>query len=52
MVTVFFLAFLILLDYFEITKSALTAMLAALGIGGIIVGLAAQNTLIAISSPE
>ncbi|WP_230628097.1 mechanosensitive ion channel family protein [Methanosarcina mazei] len=45
MFTVSFLAFLVLLDYFEITGAALTAMLAALGIGGIIVGLAAQNTL-------
>ena len=45
MVTVSFLALLILLDYFEITGATLTAMLAALGIGGIIVGLAAQTTL-------
>ena len=45
MFTVSFLAFLILLDYFEITGTTLTAMLAALGIGGVIVGLAAQNTI-------
>ncbi|WP_406656460.1 mechanosensitive ion channel domain-containing protein [Methanolobus sp. ZRKC2] len=45
MLVVSILALLILLDHFEITGSALTAMLAALGIGGIIIGFAAQETI-------
>jgi len=40
-----FLAVIILLEHFGITGPALTASLTALGIGGIIFGLAAQNTL-------
>lgn len=45
MVTVSFFALLILLDYLEINETALTAMLAALGIGGVIVGFAAKETI-------
>lgn len=45
MLIVFLFALLILLDHFEITSSALTAMVAALGIGGIIVGFAAKETI-------
>jgi MscS family membrane protein len=40
-----FLALIILLEHFGITTAALNQSLTALGIGGIIVGLAAQNTL-------
>lgn len=40
-----FLAVIILLDRFGVTKTAFHQSLAALGIGGIIIGLAAQNTL-------
>ena len=40
-----FLAIIILLNHFGITGTALTASLTALGLSGIIVGLAAQTTL-------
>lgn len=40
-----FLAIVILLRHFGITGTALTASLTALGLGGIIIGLAAQTTL-------
>lgn len=40
-----FLAIIILLEHFEITQASLRQSLTALGIGGIIIGLAAQNTL-------
>lgn len=40
-----FLALITLLEHFGITGPALTASLTALGIGGIIIGLAAQTTL-------
>ncbi len=45
MCAVSFFALLVLLDYFEITGTTLTALFAAVGIGGIIVGLAAQDTI-------
>lgn len=45
MLLVSLFAVLILLDYFDITGTILNTMLAALGVGGIIVGLAAQTTL-------
>jgi small-conductance mechanosensitive channel len=40
-----FLALIVLLEHFGITGPALTASLTALGIGGIIIGFAAQTTL-------
>ncbi|KKH48194.1 hypothetical protein EO93_10335 [Methanosarcina sp. 1.H.A.2.2] len=40
-----FLAIIVLLGHFGITGAAFTASLTALGIGGVIVGLAAQTTL-------
>ncbi|PAV13190.1 hypothetical protein ASJ81_04115 [Methanosarcina spelaei] len=40
-----FLAIVILLRHFGITGNALTASLTALGLGGVIIGLAAQTTL-------
>jgi len=40
-----FLVILVLLEYFGITTAALWELITALGIGGVIIGLAAQNTL-------
>jgi MscS family membrane protein len=40
-----FLSIIILLEHFGITEASLHQSLTALGIGGIIIGLAAQNTL-------
>ncbi len=45
-----FLAFIILLEHFGIEEASLRQSLTALGIGGIIIGLAAQNTLADIIS--
>jgi MscS family membrane protein len=44
-IIVFALALIILMDYFGITSSVLTAGIAALGVGTLVVGLAAENII-------
>ncbi|WP_164913597.1 mechanosensitive ion channel family protein [Methanoculleus taiwanensis] len=44
-IVVFSLAHIILLDYFDISSSALTAAIASFGLGALVVGLAAENII-------